>query len=166
MNITTKVLALNPEEKQIWDEALEAAYGSIRRLINISNHPSEKWEENQKRDFEEVVDMPFPNIVLHSNFDQIADQLYDKVREHLKARPWDTAIMVQGQHPATFAIVACFLNAGYKVLSAYTERMSVDNVDGTKTSKFVFGGYQEYRSRNVNQDFLSDYFYKVFPKKC
>lgn len=31
-------------------------------LINISNHPSNKWTEEQKADFDEIIDIPAPQI--------------------------------------------------------------------------------------------------------
>ncbi|WP_028841972.1 hypothetical protein [Thermodesulfovibrio yellowstonii] len=31
-------------------------------LINISNHPSEKWEKEQKQGWDRIIDVPFPKI--------------------------------------------------------------------------------------------------------
>lgn len=162
---TTKLDTLTPAEEQEWEIANEQLYGGIKTLVNISNHPSDKWSEDQKVGFEKIIDIVFPGISLQDNVEIIADDIYTKIHDGLKLMPWDAAIMVQGQHVATFAIVACLLNAGYKVLSAYTKRIVTDNPDGSKTSIFRFGGYQEYRSRNVNKDFLENFFYEVFPHK-
>jgi len=83
--------------------------------------------------------------------------MYDTVRSN-GCNPSNSTIMVQGQHPATFSIVSCFINAGWTVLSAFTERKVTDNPDGTRTYAFEFGGYQRYWSRYCQQDFLENLF--------
>ena len=125
-------------------------------LINISNHPSSGWSEEQKEGWGSIIDIPFSSIHYDSNFNAIADSIYDTIRYKHHRTPMDCTVMCQGQHVATFSIVALLLTLGFNVLSAYTERIVTENPDGTKLSKFVFGGYQVYKSRNIYNQFLHE----------
>lgn len=156
--IDKSLILLGAERLIEWEELL-AHFRSKQQsiLINLSNHPSKGWNDQQKFGFEKIIDIPFPEIQIDSNFDMVADSMYDRIRSN-GCNPSNSTIMVQGQHPATFSIVACFINAGWTVLSAFTERICTDNPDGTRTYAFQFGGYQRYWSRYVQQDFLENLF--------
>lgn len=156
--IDKSLILLGVEGLIEWEELL--AYFKSKQqsiLVNLSNHPSERWSDQQKFGFDQIVDIPFPEIQIDSNFDMVADSIYDRIRSN-GCNPSNSTIMVQGQHPATFSIVACLINAGWTVLSAFTERIVTDNEDGSKTSVFRFGGYQRYWSRHCQQDFLENLF--------
>jgi len=159
--IDKSLILLGAEGLVEWEELLNClAERQQSYLVNLSNHPSDKWSDLQKSGWGAIIDIPFPEIHIDSNFDRIADSMYDKVKnmEAIDLNPGNCTIMVQGQHPATFSMVACFINAGFTVLSAFTERIVTDNTDGSKTSVFRFGGYQRYWSRYVQQDFLENLF--------
>ena len=36
--------------------------GTMMNLINISNHPSDGWSYEQKRGWDKIIDIPFPNV--------------------------------------------------------------------------------------------------------
>ena len=150
-------IELSDEQQIELIEMMEEIEESRKQLlVNISNHPSSGWSEEQKEGWESIIDIPFPSIHYDSNFDAIANSIYDQIRHRYHRTPMDCTVMVQGQHVATFAIVATLLACGFKVISAYTKRISTDNPDGTKTSKFVFGGYQNYSSPYIENNFLEE----------
>jgi len=54
------------------------------KLINLSNHPSDKWGTKQKAEFEEIIDFPFPNIPSNYTTEQVkelVDSTYKKVKQ-------------------------------------------------------------------------------------
>jgi len=163
--IDKSLILLGVEGLVEWEELLHyLAERQQSYLVNLSNHPSEKWNDQQKAGWGGIIDIPFPEIMIDSNFDRIADSMYDKVKNMkvIDLNPSNCTIMIQGQHPATFSMVACFMNAGFTVLSAFTERIVTDHEDGSKTSVFRFGGYQRYWSRYITQDFLENLFKEHF----
>jgi len=164
--IDKSLMLLGAEGLIEWEELL--AYFKSKQqsiLVNLSNHPSKGWNDQQKFGFEQIIDIPFPEIQIDSNFDSIADSMYDTVRSN-GCNPSNSTIMVQGQHPATFSIVACLINSGWTVLAAHTPRVVTDNPDGSKTSVFKFNGYQKYHSRYVQQYFLEDLFKRHFGEQA
>jgi len=164
--IDKSLIYLGAEGLIEWEELL--AYFKSKQqsiLVNLSNHPSERWSDQQKFGFDQIVDIPFPEIQIDSNFDMVADSIYDRIRSN-GCNPSNSTIMVQGQHPATFSIVACLINSGWTVLAAHTPRVVTDNPDGSKTSVFKFNGYQKYHSRYVQQYFLEDLFKRHFGEQA
>ena len=150
-------IELSDEKQKKLIQIIEEIEDSQRQcLINISNHPSNKWETGQSLDYGKVIDIPFPAINYDSNFQRIADSIYDTIRNRYHRTPRDCTVMVQGQHVATFAIVATLMSCGFRCVSAFTDRIVSENPDGTKLSRFVFGGYQEYSSIHINNHFIEE----------
>lgn len=116
------------------------------KLVNISNHASSKWSEEQKKGFEEIVDIQFPNVSPKAKVEEveaIAKEIISKVRE------LDTFdIMVQGEFTLCYLIQREILkhNPNIKIWIPSTERRAVETiVNGTtttKTSIFEFVGWR------------------------
>ena len=165
--IDKSLIYLGAEGLIEWEELLAVLHhNQANCAVNITNHPSDKWCEEQRKPFgKERSDIPFPEIEFDSNFDRIADSIYDRLRSK-GCDPSNSTIVCQGQHPATFSIVACLINSGWTVLAAHTPRVVTDNPDGSKTSVFKFNGYQKYHSRYVQQYFLEDLFKRHFGEQA
>lgn len=125
-------------------------------LINITNHPSDKWPKEQMdeatKQYELVVDLtpPIidPNITDEEVF-QIAIEYRNKVIDLIH----DTsaklcAVHVMGEFTFTYTLIALLQKFGIRCVASTTERIASDGVmeDGTikKQSIFKFVRFREY----------------------
>lgn len=117
-------------------------------IINLSNHPSIKWDEKQLKEariYGDIVDMPFPQISPTSTseeVDKIVNGYYAKIVELAPI-----AVMVQGEFIFTYRLVHLLKNNGIMVLASRTERKvkeTVENGITKKISEFNFAGFMEY----------------------
>ncbi len=118
-------------------------------FINCSNHNSAQWGEKQlnaARVFGEIIDLPFPNVSPNATKQEIVLQATQLVNQIMQLNP--NAVMCQGEFTLTFSLVKMLQDRGIIVLSACSERQSVDryNEDGTTTKlvTFEFVQFREY----------------------
>jgi len=118
-------------------------------FINLSNHPSEKWSEEQlsaARKYGDIIDIPFPAIDAMCTEDDIDD--YVK-KYYVMVKQYDNpVVMIQGEFTFTYRMVNCLKENGIKTLASCTDRIVEDKVlaDGRieKTSLFQFARFREY----------------------
>ena len=125
-------------------------------LINFTNHPSDRWTDDQKNCAIElygaVKDLPFPAVPTGAGATEVigmADGIIDKIlamkEENSASEAF--AVMAQGEFTLTYAVVSRLRNLGITVLSAVTERISTEEVvngEVRKTAIFRFAGFREY----------------------
>ena len=117
------------------------------KLINLSNHPSAFWSEEQKQTcttLGDIVDMNFPNVDPawdENDIAQVADEICSRITQLKDV----VAVHVAGEHTLTFAIVVRLLRAGYRCLTSTTERNSVNLPDGRIVKTFSFVRLRDYR---------------------
>ena len=119
-------------------------------FVNISNHPSEKWGAAQRSAalcYGEIVDIPFPNVdpkATTFDINMLVEQYVNKIR----ALNAPVVVMVQGEFTFTYRLVYCLKAYNITVVSACSERKTVETVDAngvtTKRSEFVFVQFREY----------------------
>ena len=125
-------------------------------LINVSNHPSDKWSNTQMQAahdaFGEVSDLPFPQVPACAD----EKEVYKLVDSYLKAiinilassDNATNAVMVQGEYTFTYMLVERLRDRGIKAVNACSERQVVEavNADGTtlKHSSFMFVRFRRY----------------------
>ena len=113
-------------------------------FINFSNHPSNRWEEKQKKASEQygrIEDIPFPMVSAQASKEEVsilARDYYNKIMEYHPA-----AVMCQGEFTLCFQLVELFKQAGIPVLAACSRRQVVE-MDGKKIVEFKFSQYREY----------------------
>ena len=125
-------------------------------LINFTNHPSDKWTDDQKNCAIElygtVKDLPFPAVPTSARAPEViamADGIIDKILE-MKAESSEAeafAVMAQGEFTLTYAVVSRLKGMGITVVSAVSERdvkEQVENGEVRKTAIFRFAGFREY----------------------
>lgn len=118
-------------------------------FINLSNHPSFDWDEKQlaaAREYGVVVDVPFPAVPAEATTEEleaIAQDLLEQVGVITKKNT-DSTIHVMGEMNLTYILVGRLQHLGYRCVASTTVRNTVDNPDGTKTSKFQFVQFREY----------------------
>ena len=112
------------------------------KLLNISNHPSIRWSEEQRRDWE-VFDMLFPAVPAEAGEEEVAslaNSIAVQVMELYQRFPFD-AICIQGEFSLCYLLfgkLAKWLSANkISIAVPTTDRKVVEN-GNTKVSKFEF----------------------------
>lgn len=118
-------------------------------LINLSNHPSDKWSKSQTEaaisQFGEIVDLPFPQIEPDATKADIAHIAQDYLtRVQQIGQPNDTAIHIMGEMTLTYQLVALLKDAGYHCYASTTVREVYEQEPGKKTVIFQFVNFREY----------------------
>jgi hypothetical protein len=115
-------------------------------LLNLSNHPSPTWPENQaqlaKDLFGEIRDLPFPQVDPEADESEIAalaDAYFDKIRG---LNP--SAVHLMGELTFSFELVQKLKSHGIRVLASTTHRTTQEMPDGTKISRFEFVRFRYY----------------------
>lgn len=118
-------------------------------FINLSNHPSARWEERQKEEarcWGTIIDYPFPSVDAQSTTEDIRELAEKVVADILEENP--SAVMCQGEMTLTYRIVELLKRYGIVVLAASSERKISETVlpDGTYQKKaiFQFVRFREY----------------------
>ena len=121
-------------------------------LINLSNHPSTRWNEKQIQvgleQFQSIQDLPFPNVPPAANertIQKMAKQLVLQIKEIQKNSPKETfAVHVMGEMTLIFRVIKLLKRANIKCVASTTERNTIENEDGSKTFLFNFVQFREY----------------------
>jgi len=120
-------------------------------LINLSNHPSDNWEEDQKKaaaPYGAIYDVVFPVIdptATSREVESLADSYAYKVAQLLSGQNEPaSAVHLMGELTFCFALVARLQKAGIICIASTTRRETVVHPDGSKTSRFGFVRFREY----------------------
>lgn len=114
------------------------------RFVNFSNHPSEKWCDEQRKaaeEYGEITDIPFPDVSPEADESEIGVLASGFVERILKLSP--EAVMVQGEFTLAFAVVEMLRANGIKCLAACSKRLVQEHGD-ERTIRFEFVRYREY----------------------
>lgn len=114
-------------------------------LLNLSNHPSVNWPEEQIKaateQYGSIKDLPFPQIdpsAASIDVEKLAEEYEHKIRE---INP--TAIHIMGEMTFTYKLVTRLKDIGIPCIASTTERITeVDN--NIKTSVFKFIQFRPY----------------------
>ena len=117
-------------------------------FVNFSNHPFRYWGNKQReasRDYGELVDMPFPQIVPNATDEELLKLSLEYVQRILSlADPKTITVHIMGEMTFTFMVVTKLKELGIKCIASTTERKTTYNADGTKVSEFQFVKFREY----------------------
>ncbi len=137
--------------KIFWkNKAVVLIYNMKKILLNISNHPSVKWDNIQKEkavsDYGEIIDWDFPNISPEWETDQvrkIAIEYAEKVEELQKTDRITVHLM--GEFTFTFLLANLLISKGVEVICSTTSRTTIE--DGNKKiSVFSFVKFRSYQN--------------------
>lgn len=123
-----------------------------RLFINLSNHPTKYWSDQQLMDAEEygeVIDMRFPEVdpdASEIDLDCIACEIVDRIM--LRSRRYggvadEMTVHVMGEMTLTYRIVELLKEEGVLCLASTTRRNVVE-YDSGKTSMFEFRQFRRY----------------------
>ena len=110
-------------------------------FINLSNHPSGKWDEEQKKaamHYGEIIDIPFPEIPAQADereVEELADQYLDQILQYKCG-----AVMVQGEFTLTYRLIKLLAEKQITTLAACSERNTEETVnpDGSTSKKTIY----------------------------
>lgn len=120
-------------------------------FINLSNHPSQKWCQEQKKAVDkiipdaQIVDYPFPSVDSSLNEVQIIKLSEQLTAEIAALEP--SAVMCQGEFGLTFSVVTMLKKLGIKTVYGCSERKSTERQTENGTEKvvmFCFVRFREY----------------------
>lgn len=121
-------------------------------LINLSNHPSSSWPQNQKdmakAQYGEVVDLPFPQVDPEASAGDIQN-LAATFLEQCKAMAGkfgfeQFAVHLMGEMTFSCYLVNLLNQAGVQCVASTTRREVKTNEKGEKVSNFQFIKFREY----------------------
>ena len=121
-------------------------------LINLSNHPSTRWNEKQMNaattQYQSVSDLAFPNVppaADEKTIQKMAKQLVRQIKEmQITASHEPFAVHIMGEMTLIFRVIKLLKRAKIKCVASTTERNTIENEDGSKTFLFNFVQFREY----------------------
>lgn len=120
-------------------------------LINLSNHPKNKWSDKQLnaaiRKYKSVFDLPFPLISPNATTLQVqrkAEKYLKEILELLKSsEDKQNAVHLMGEFTFVFHLATMLKNKNISIVVSTTNRI-VEERDGKKIVTFDFVRFREY----------------------
>lgn len=123
-------------------------------FINISNHPSSKWDVKQidaalkMSNNGPIIDMTFPNIDPNMGSSDVIDLVEDyfsNVTNLISEYEADYVVFhIMGEMTFNYNLVKLLKDNGYHCYASTTKCNVVEKEDGTKISVFEFIQFREY----------------------
>ncbi len=114
-------------------------------LLNLSNHPSNIWPENQLQQavqlYHAVTDLPFPQIEPAISSDQLEMLVEEYELLVRKANP--NTVHIMGELTFTYRLVNRLKAIGIPCIASTTERKAIIE-NNIKTSQFQFVQFRDY----------------------
>lgn len=118
-------------------------------FVNFSNHPSDKWSDEQKRAalaYGEIRDIAFPEVSAEASAGEVARMAKFYAGKILEMHP--DCVMCQGEFSLTFSVIERLQAAGIRCVCACSQRRATETQakDGIvrKISIFEFRQFREY----------------------
>lgn len=116
-------------------------------FINLTNHPSESWSEEQQKAaqrYGEIVDLSFPIVEPTYTKDDILLRVKECMDVIMGIKEDETVVHVMGEMTFTYNLVNVLKDAGVACLASTTERNTIMTPDSKKISEFKFVQFREY----------------------
>ena len=117
-------------------------------LINLSNHPSQNWSQEQVRAasvYGEIMDMTFPKIdpdLSEADIRMISEEYVNRIME-LEKR-YHVTVHIMGEMTFTYMVVSELKSKGIECIASTTDRDTEELMDGRKYSNFQFVKFRKY----------------------
>lgn len=120
-------------------------------LINLSNHPSDNWPQEQKKKaielYQKIVDIPFPEVDPNGEekyIENLSSEYLNKILE-IKNRTSETVVVhLMGELTFSFALLVKLKANGVRCVASTTQRVVMDEGNGRVTKLFRFVRFREY----------------------
>jgi hypothetical protein len=120
-------------------------------LLNLSNHPSGKWPDNQRAmaiaHYGRIEDMDFPSIdpeATETDIEALVDLYLARI---LQQGP--SAVHLMGEMTFCFSLVRKLQQHQIPCIASTTQRITVEQ-DNTKTSRFEFVKFRAYDTHTAS----------------
>lgn len=123
-------------------------------LINLSNHPSAKWNEYQRsaaiKKYGQITDMSFPDIDPSLSIEEVsslAASFFNRINKIVDVcckTSQNHAVHIQGEFTFVFQLVALLKNSGILCLASTSARTVTELDNGEKIVKFQFVRFRKY----------------------
>ncbi|MBP5330840.1 MAG: hypothetical protein J6Y89_03200 [Lachnospiraceae bacterium] len=120
-------------------------------FVNLSNHPSQKWDTDQReaaQKYGDIVDLPFPVVPPDHDENDISKLAEECISRIMSLEGNIVCAMVQGEFTLTFAIVKRLIQQGIEVVSACSERNTIERTDENgeiiRETRFKFVRFRRY----------------------
>jgi hypothetical protein len=121
-------------------------------LINLSNHPSHLWPENQinlaKQLFGNIIDIPFPDVSPTGDeeyIEQLSNQYFQKILDIKNQYPNETlTVHIMGELTFCFSLIKKLQQHNIFCVASTTQRIAEITPDNKKISKFNFVKFRKY----------------------
>ena len=141
--------------RKLINESVEAALsatGSVPALppilVNLSNHPYERWSEAQKeaaKEYGEVRDMPFPAIDPEEDTEQIRKTADEYISEVVGlSAEYAVTVHLMGEMSFVVYAVSQLSERGIRCICSTSERDVDDLGGGEKKVAFHFKRFRDY----------------------
>ncbi len=118
-------------------------------LINLTNHPSTKWDDKQLNEakmlYSEIMDIQFPNVspeFTQEDIDRLGDEYLDKIlsidSKTLKI------VHIMGEMSLTFNLINKLKQHDIPCVASTTQRDVEELSDGSKVVRFNFVQFRPY----------------------
>ncbi|MCQ2974321.1 MAG: CRISPR-associated protein [Bacteroidales bacterium] len=111
-------------------------------LINLSNHPSAAWTLEQKAEYKEIIDLPFPQVDPEGDEGYI-DSLVNEYLQKIEQISNIEAVHIMGEFNFCYKMINELKKKNIKCVASCTKRDTVEE-NGVKISKFKFVRFREY----------------------
>ena len=126
---------------------------ATRLFINLSNHPSSTWTEEQLKAAEtygEVVDMEFPDVDANATEEQVNRLAEEYLKMILgKGAPKDIMVHIMGEQSFCYALISLLQKNGVRCVASCTRRDVYLNEKGEAVHPFHFIQFREYVPRKM-----------------
>ena len=116
-------------------------------LLNISNHPSSLWNEEQLKAsaaYGSVIDMPFPDIDPSASEADVSSLAEKYLADVIKTgSPEEVTIHLMGEFCFTYSLLVLLKERGYTCIASTTRR-NVTYEEGIKKVNFEFCRFRKY----------------------
>lgn len=145
---TTKIIANIEELYLFFVDYLSKFNYQSKLLINVSNHPNNKWPDAQKEAAlvygDTTIDIDFPKLTVDSDRTQIATAILNEIQSEIIKHKALTTVHIMGEMVMTYQLVNELKKRGIPCISSFSERISKEVGDNKKTSEFNFEYFIEF----------------------
>jgi|GEM_PF-374258 len=120
-------------------------------LLNISNHPSREWEDEQKEGWDIIVDIPFPSVgskLSQADVYLLAQKLFQQITAELEkigiGEETYIYIMLEGEFSLTYMLTRLLLESKKSFNFAFPINERIIREDGVR--EFHFSGWRIFPS--------------------
>lgn len=120
-------------------------------LINLSNHPSDNWPQEQKKKaielYQKIVDIPFPEVDPNGEekyIENLSSEYLNKILEIKNSTSETVVVHLMGELTFSFALLVKLKANGVRCVASTTQRVVMDEGNGRVTKLFRFVRFREY----------------------